>query len=73
MDSYPILDFIVRYGRPLAAALAIATLAAFIVAALVLGNWLWLVAGAASGALVYGFVASYAELVRLVTDMLMPK
>ncbi|HEY4135799.1 MAG TPA: hypothetical protein VGO34_11355 [Alphaproteobacteria bacterium] len=73
MASYPILDFIVRHGRTLALALAAATLAACLFAAVALGSWLWLIGGVAGGVLVYGFVASYAELVRLVTDMLMPK
>ena len=35
--------------------------------------WLWGLGGAVVGVLVYGLIASYAELIRLVTDMLMPK
>ena len=54
-------------------ALGLATLAGGLAAAWCLGAWPWGLAGAIGGVLVYGFVASYAELVRLVTDMLMPK
>lgn len=73
MPSYPLLDFIVRHGRTLAMVLGLATLAAGLAAAWCLGAWPWGLAGVVGGVLVYGFVASYAELVRLVTDMLMPK
>lgn len=73
MNSYPLLDFLVRHGHRLAAALGAAVLIAGLAAAWSQGAWLWGLAGLIGGALTYGFVASYAELVRLVTDMLMPK
>jgi hypothetical protein len=73
MDSYPLLDFLVRHGRSLALVLAGATLLACVLAAVMMSAWPWALAGAAASILVYGFIASYAELVRLVTDMLMPK
>lgn len=73
MESYPLLDFLVRHGRNLALALAGATLLAGLLAAVMQSAWPWALAGTAASVIVYGFVASYAELVRLVTDMLMPK
>lgn len=73
METYPILDFIVRHGRRVALALAIAVFFTCALAAFLQMSWLWLAGGAALGVLTYGFVASYAELVRLVTDMLMPR
>lgn len=73
MDAYPLLDFLVRHGRRLAQILAAATFAAGLAAGWLQDAWLWGLAGAVAGALVYGLVASYAELIRLVTDMLMPK
>lgn len=73
MDAYPVLDFIVRHGRRLALGLAAATFAAGVAAAWLQDAWLWSLAGAVGGVLVYGLAASYAELVRLVTDMLLPK
>lgn len=73
MDAYPLLDFIVRHGQRLAAALAAAAFAAGLAAAWLQDAWLWGLAGAVGGVLIYGLAASYAELVRLVTDMLLPK
>ncbi len=73
MDAYPLLDFLVRHGRRLAVILALTTLAAGLTAGWQQDAWLWGLAGAVGGAVVYGLVASYAELIRLVTDMLMPK
>ena len=73
MDAYPILDFLVRQGRRLAVILAITVFAAGMAAGWSQDSWLWGLAGAVAGVLVYGLVASYAELIRLVTDMLMPK
>lgn len=73
MDAYPLLDFLVRHGRRLAVVLAVATLAAGLTAGWLLDAWFWGLAGAVGGLLIYGLVASYAELIRLVTDMLMPK
>ena len=36
-------------------------------------NWLWVAVGIGIGAIGYGLVRSYIELIQLVTDMLMPK
>ncbi len=73
MQSYPILNFLVEHGRKLAIALGISSLALGVFATIAEGTWSWTFLGAIAGLLVYGFVASYAELVRLVTDMLLPK
>jgi hypothetical protein len=73
MDSYPFLNFLVRFGRALAFALAAAVFAAGALAALALHAWPWALIGALGAVIAYGFAASYAELVRLVTDMLVPK
>lgn len=73
MNAYPLLDFIVRHGRNLAIGLGAAAFAAGLATAWAEQAWLWGVGGAVVGVLVYGLVASYAELIRLVTDMLMPK
>lgn len=73
MDSYPLLDFIVRHGRNLALGLGTATVLAGLATAWAQDAWLWGLGGLVGGILVYGLAASYAELVRLVTDMLLPK
>jgi hypothetical protein len=73
MESYPLLNFLVAHGRKLALALGILILAFGAFASLEQSTWSWTFLGAIGGLVVYGFVASYAELVRLVTDMLLPK
>lgn len=73
MDAYPILNFLVRHGRKLAIALGLSTFALSAFVTLEQHSWFWAVVAAIGGIVVYGFVASYAELVRLVTDMLLPK
>ncbi|HWG05098.1 MAG TPA: hypothetical protein VG271_08795 [Beijerinckiaceae bacterium] len=73
MNSYPILNLLVTHGRTIALALALLTFAGGILASVETTMIVWAFAGGVGGCLVYGFVASYAELVRLVTDMLLPK
>jgi hypothetical protein len=73
MESYPLLNFLVTHGRKLALALGMLTLALGFVLSLEQSAWSWTFLGAVGGLVVFLFVASYAELVRLVTDMLLPK
>jgi hypothetical protein len=73
MNTYPMLHILVRWGRPIAAALAGLVAAAGIWAALAGGNALWGLLGLGLGAIGYGLLLSYVELVKLVMDMLLPK
>jgi hypothetical protein len=73
MNTYPMLHFLVRWGRPVAVALAGLVAAAGIWAALSSGNILWGFLGLGLGAIGYGLLLSYVELVKLVMDMLLPK
>jgi hypothetical protein len=73
LESYPILNFLVRRGAFLAVALAASTFVVGVIAAVGQNRSTWAIAGAAGGVVVYGFVASYVELVRLITDILVPK
>jgi hypothetical protein len=73
VETYPILNFLVSHGRKLAVGLAILTLGFCAAVSIEQMSWPWSAAGPIGAVLVYGFVASYAELVRLVTDMLLPK
>lgn len=72
MKDYPVLHLIVRHGS------MGATLASIIVVALValagMQSLGWLVAPVAlfAGAMTYVLGKSYAELVRLITEMLLP-
>ena len=83
MNDYPMLYFLMRWGKLAAAGLAAAVFAAGLWAAAGSGQWLWAAAGsgqwlwAAAGAVVavvgYGLALSYVELVRVIVDMLLPK
>jgi hypothetical protein len=73
MAQYPVLSFLERYGDWVAGAISSALLAAGIIA-VALGATLWWIAAAALGSIVlYVAARSYVELIRLMTDMLMPK
>ena len=73
MNDYPMLHILVRWGQPLAIALACLVAAAGIWAALSSGTILWGLLGLGLGAIGYGLLLSYVELVKLVMDMLLPK
>jgi hypothetical protein len=73
MNHYPMLHFLVRWGQAIALALAGFIAAAGIWAALTQGNYLWGLLGLALGAIGYGLLLSYVELVKLVMEMLLPK
>jgi hydrogenase/urease accessory protein HupE len=73
MNDYPMLHFLMRWGKLGAACLALAVLAAGLWGALSSGQWLWAVAGAAVAVVGYGLALSYVELVRVIVDMLLPK
>jgi hydrogenase/urease accessory protein HupE len=73
MNDYPMLHFLMRWGKLAAACLALAVLAAGLWAALNSGQWLWAVTGAAVAAVGYALAMSYVELIRVIVDMLLPK
>jgi hydrogenase/urease accessory protein HupE len=73
MNDYPMLHFLMRWGKLAAACLALGVLAAGLWAALSSGQWLWAVAGAAVAVVGYALAMSYVELIRVIVDMLLPK
>ncbi len=73
MNEYPMLHFIVRWGKPIALVLAAAVAAAGLSGTVMGGNVLWAPLGLVGAALGYGLLMSYVELVKLVMDMLLPK
>jgi heme A synthase len=73
MNDYPMLHVLVRWGHRFAAALALVIAAAGIWAAWSGANFLWALLGLGAGAICYGLLLSYVELVKLVMDMLLPK
>ncbi|HVA11792.1 MAG TPA: hypothetical protein VNF99_00950 [Stellaceae bacterium] len=73
MTDYPTLRFLEKHGGWLAIAVALAAVAAGVVAALLGASAWWLLAGAVAGAALFLLACSYVELIRLMTDMLLPK
>jgi hypothetical protein len=73
MNDYPTLNFLMEHARSIAVAAAVLPLAAAVVAITAGANPLWFAAGIVAAAVGYGLVRSYVELIKLVTDMLMPK
>ncbi len=73
MNDYPTLHFVVRWGRSIAVALAVLVAAAGLWSAVESGHVIWAVLGLGAGAIGYGLLQSYVELVKLVMDMLLPK
>lgn len=73
MVEYPTLRFLEKHGGWLAIAVGLAVFLAGIVATLLGASPWWLLAGAAAGALLFLLARSYIELIRLMTDMLLPK
>ena len=73
MNDYPMLHFLMRWGKLAAAGLAVIVFAAGICAAVSSGQWLWAVGGVILAAVGYVLALSYVELVRVIVDMLLPK
>jgi hydrogenase/urease accessory protein HupE len=73
MNDYPMLHFLMRWGKLAAACLALAVLAAGLWGALSNGQWLWAVAGVVVAVVGYALAMSYVELIRVIVDMLLPK
>jgi hypothetical protein len=73
MNDYPMLHFLMRWGKLASVCLGLAVLAAGLWAALSSGQWLWAVAGAAIAVVGYALAMSYVELIRVIVDMLLPK
>jgi hypothetical protein len=73
MNDYPMLRLIVRYGSQGCIALAVLAFAAIAWLAYPTLGGLAIVVGALTGIVVFIVCRSYVELVRLITDMLLPK
>jgi hypothetical protein len=73
MNDYPMLHFLMRWGKLASVCLGLAVLAAGLWAAFSSGQWLWAIAGAAIAVVGYALAMSYVELIRVIVDMLLPK
>ncbi len=73
MSQYPVLTFLERHGGWIAAGVGLLPLAAAIVAVVMGAALMWLAAGVVGSIILFVAARSYVELIRLMTDMLMPK
>ncbi len=74
MNSYPTIQLIVDHGERIAMAIAALPLLGSLAAFALLGShWLVLCAGLVTSAVLLLIMKSYVELVRVISDMLLPK
>jgi hypothetical protein len=73
MDKYPVLAFIVRYGTPVSIALAVVAAALTLWIGFPLIGWASIIVAAVAGGVLLLVALSYVELVRLITEMLLPQ
>lgn len=71
--TFPALHFIVKHGNVLALLLALCPPFGGLLLWATGGSPAVIIAGALGGALLYLIMRSYAELVRIIVDMLLPK
>ena len=72
-NTYPAIHFLVRHGHALAITVAIVIGLAGIAAAVDGWGWVWLPAGLLLAALAYLLFRSYAEIVQVIAETLLPR
>ncbi len=72
-NSYPAIRFLLRHGHSLAIAVAAVIALGGIAAALGGWGWAWLPAGLVLAALAYLMLRSYAEIVQVIAETLLPR
>ena len=73
MNDYPMLYFLMRWGRAAAMTLAGIVVVAGVLLSISTGNWMWAPASGLVAAVGYALALSYVELVKVIVDMLLPK
>jgi hypothetical protein len=73
MEKYPVLALIVRYGTPIAVALAVVAAILVLWIGFPLIGWASAVLAIVAGGVLLLVALSYVELVRLITEMLLPQ
>jgi fatty acid desaturase len=72
-NNYRAIHFLVRHGHALAIAIAVVVGLGGIAAALAGWGWAWLPAGLVLAALAYLLFRSYAEIVQVIAETLLPR
>ena len=73
MPNYPVINFLVRYGHWFAVAVALIPPSIGFYLAYAGWEWPYAMGGVLAGATLYVIAKSYAELVAIIADMLLPK
>ena len=73
MSQYPTLRFLERHGDGIAIAASLSPLIASIVAASLGASAWWILGGVIAAGFLFLAARSYVEMIRLMTDMLLPK
>jgi len=73
LGHYPILRFLERHGGWLSIVVGATPLVAGLIAAALGQSPWWVAAGAVAAGVLFLVARSYIELIRLMTDMLLPK
>lgn len=73
MSQYPTLRLLERHGDWIAIAVALCPLLASVIATWLGASPWWMAGGAVASAFLYLAARSYIEMIRLMTDMLLPK
>jgi hypothetical protein len=71
--TYPAVRFFLRYGNALAIGVSIALILAGALATSTGHGWGWALAGLLGAPLVYLLLRSYAELVSIIAETLLPR
>ena len=73
MSQYPTLKLLERHGGWIAGVVSLAPVVAGVAAPFLGASPWWALAGVLSSGVLYVGLRSYVELIRLMSDMLMPK
>ena len=73
LRRYPAIKILIRWGSLVAVALSAAPLVAAVVCVTAGATWWWLVAAAVASPMLYLFLCSYLELIRIIDDTLLPR
>ena len=71
--AYPVVRLLVKHGTALSIAVGAVLAIVGVWAALVGFGWVWAPVGVLTGAFAGLMMRSYVEVVRLITDMLLPR
>lgn len=73
LPSFPVVTFLARRGSILAILAGISPVLAAIVAVFMGSHVLWMVGGFLTGLVLWLFLESYVEVLRILADALMPR